>query len=77
VVRAARDFAEHRREQLAGGGVPAESTLLFHRQLLTVEIAYENEDDFVKNLSTIRAEERIASAVPVPAGLLKGTFTTP
>jgi HK97 family phage major capsid protein len=53
------------------------STLLFQRQVFTVEIAYENEDDFVKNLSTIRAEERIASATPVPSGLVKGTFTTP
>jgi hypothetical protein len=58
-------------------GAFPQSCLLFPRQMLTVEIAYENEDDFIRNLATLRAEERIASAVPVPQGLLKGTFTAP
>ncbi len=55
-------------------GAIRQSCLLFVRQLLTVEIAYENEDDFIRNLACLRAEERIASAVAVPGGLLKGTF---
>jgi hypothetical protein len=55
-------------------GAFAQSTILFTRQLLVVEVAYENEDDFIKNLACLRAEERIGSAVPVPAGLLKGPF---
>ena len=53
-------------------GAFAQSALLFVRQMLAVEVAYQNEDDFVKNLACLRAEERIGSAVPVPAGLIKG-----
>jgi len=54
-----------------------QSTILFERQLLTVQISYENEDDFVRNLCTLRGEERVALAVPVPAGLVKGTLPAP
>ena len=57
-------------------GAFRQSCVLFVRQLLTVEISYENEDDFVRNLATVRAEERIGSAVPVPAGLIKGAFAS-
>lgn len=52
-----------------------QATVLFSRQLLIVEIAYENEDDFIPNVACFRAEERIGLAIPVPARLLKGTFT--
>jgi hypothetical protein len=55
-------------------GAFAQSALLFVRQMLVVEVAFQNEDDFIKNLACLRAEERIGSAVPVPAGLIKGTF---
>jgi HK97 family phage major capsid protein len=48
-------------------GAFMQSCLLFSRQVLTVEISYENEDDFSRNLCTLRAEERIASAYPFPA----------
>jgi hypothetical protein len=34
----------------------------------------QNEDDFVKNLVCLRGELRSGLAVPVPAGLLKGTL---
>jgi HK97 family phage major capsid protein len=54
-----------------------QSTILFERQLLTVEISYENEDDFIRNLCTLRGEERVALAVPVPSGLVKGTLPAP
>lgn len=50
---------------------------LFDREIVTVEIAFQNEDDFVRNLITIRAEERIAFAVFVPKAFAAGPFTTP
>ena len=40
---------------------------------ISVEAANTNEDDFVKNLMTIRAEERLALAVRRPAGFKKLT----
>lgn len=36
-----------------------------------VEVANMNEDDFVKNMITVRVEERIAEAVRVPAAFAK------
>ena len=38
-----------------------------------VEIANQNEDDFTKNLVAIRAEERLALAVRIPAAFVKIT----
>ena len=55
-------------------GAFAQSCLLFLRQL-TTDIFFENEDDFVRNFATIRAEERAALAIPTPQGLSKGTVT--
>jgi hypothetical protein len=40
---------------------------------VSVESTNTNEDDFVKNLMTIRAEERLALAVRRPAGFKKLT----
>ena len=40
---------------------------------VSVEAVNTNEDDFVKNLMTIRAEERMALAVRRPAGFKKLT----
>jgi HK97 family phage major capsid protein len=48
--------------------------ILFSRETLTVEIAFQNEDDFIRNLVCLRGELRSGLAVPVPAGVLKGTL---
>lgn len=42
---------------------------------VSVEATNSNEDDFVKNLMTIRAEERLALAVRRPAGFKKLTIS--
>jgi len=46
---------------------------------MSVEIANQNEDDFVKNMITIVIEERLALAVRYPAAFVKitGTFPDP
>ena len=38
---------------------------------LRVEVANQNEDDFVKNMVTVRIEERILEAVRLPGGFAK------
>jgi HK97 family phage major capsid protein len=48
---------------------------IFDREQASVEIAYENEDDLVKNMVTARAEERLVFAVYQPGAFSKGTFT--
>ena len=47
---------------------------IFDRQQSTVEIAYQNEDDFVRNMVTIRNEERLAFALYRPEAFVHGTF---
>jgi HK97 family phage major capsid protein len=47
---------------------------VFDRWLARVEIATENEDDFVKNLVTVLAEERLALAVYRPEAFIYGDF---
>jgi hypothetical protein len=42
------------------------STILFMRAALVLQIAFQNEDDFVRNLMAFRAEERCALAVLLP-----------
>lgn len=42
-----------------------------------VEVARNNEDDFVRNLVTFRGERRSALAIRRPAGFLKGSTTAP
>ena len=53
------------------------STALFMREVLNVQVAFENEDDFVKNMCTFRAEERIALSVLIGEGLTKGALPAP
>jgi HK97 family phage major capsid protein len=55
-------------------GAFVQSTILFSREFLTVEVAFQNEDDFIRNLICFRAELRSGLAVPVPAGVLSGTL---
>jgi HK97 family phage major capsid protein len=55
-------------------GAFSQSCVLFMRQVMTLEISYEDRDNFILNLATIRAEERGALAIPNPGGLIKGTF---
>lgn len=57
------------------GAFPGTSAL-FDRESVNVEMAFQNEDDFIRNLITIRAEERIAFAVFVPKAYAKGPLNT-
>lgn len=57
-------------------GAFAIAATVYDRQQATVEVANQNEDDFVKNLLTIRVEERLALAVFRPASFVKGDFAT-
>ena len=55
-------------------GAVSGSTALYVRQGATVEMGYVN-DDFTKNLVTIRVEERLGLGVERPSALLYGDFT--
>ena len=48
---------------------------VFDRWQARVEVATENEDDFIKNLVTILAEERLALAVYRPETFVYGNVT--
>jgi HK97 family phage major capsid protein len=51
-----------------------DSAVLYNRSGAVVEMGYVN-DDFTKNLITIRAEERLGLGVDRPAGVYYGNFT--
>lgn len=48
---------------------------IYDREEMNVEIATENEDDFIKNMVTGRCEERVALAVFRPEAFVYGTFS--
>jgi HK97 family phage major capsid protein len=50
------------------------ATMVYNRQGTVVEMGYVN-DDFTKNLVTIRAETRLGLGVELPAGILYGLIT--
>jgi HK97 family phage major capsid protein len=55
-------------------GAIRRAAVLYNREGVAVEMGYVN-DDFTKNLITIRAEERLGLGVEVPSATLYGAFT--
>lgn len=49
--------------------------MILDRQEAAAEIATENEDDFIKNMVTIRVEERIAFPIFQPAAFVTGNYS--
>lgn len=49
-----------------------QAAMLFDRQEPTLDIATQDQDDFVKNLIKLRVEERVGLAVMLPGALVKG-----
>lgn len=50
------------------------SNLLLFREDINVEFSYEHNDNFTKNLVTIRAEERAVQVTERPNGIIYGDF---
>ncbi len=55
-------------------GAFAGGAQIYDREEMNVEIATENNDDFEKNMVTIRCEERVALAVFRPEAFIYGAF---
>lgn len=55
-------------------GALRSSAIIYQRQGAVVEMGFVN-DDFTKNLVTIRAEERLGLGVDRPAGIMYGAIT--
>jgi len=57
-------------------GAFAQGATAYSKGGVVIESTNSNEDDFKKNLIAIRAEQRIALAVRIPAAFVKVTFAT-
>jgi HK97 family phage major capsid protein len=55
-------------------GAFARAVTVWDRQSVTVEVGYA-DDDFIKNLVTLRAEMRMAFEISTPSAILGGAFT--
>lgn len=58
-------------------GAFAMGAQIWDRQQAAIEVSRENSDNFVKNMVTILAEERLALTVYRPAAFIVGTFYKP
>jgi HK97 family phage major capsid protein len=47
---------------------------LYDREDPRIDIATQDQDDFIRNLIKIRCEERLSLAYEMPAAMVKGTF---
>lgn len=54
-----------------------QAATIYDRMSTVIDIASQNEDDFVKNLYTIRAERRLTLVVEHPAALVGGNLAVP
>jgi HK97 family phage major capsid protein len=64
------------RSMTAGSFLVADFKLaatLFDREAVTLDVGFAN-DDFLKNMIRLRAEERVSLAVTMPAAVVKGVF---
>ena len=61
--------------QFAVGGF-GQGCIYFERQIVTVEISYEDEINFQLNLATLRAESRGVLAIPTPQAIVVGSFSS-
>lgn len=56
-------------------GAFRQATNLFDREAITVKWFEQDRDNVVKNLVTVRIEERIAVATQRPEGIVTGKFS--
>lgn len=55
----------------------AQAATIYDRMTTVIDIASQNENDFVRNLFTIRAERRLALAIEHTAALVGGSLLVP